>query len=67
MATYRIMRIKEVMNFTGMPQSTIYEKVARRQFPQPVKLGPRSIGWLEDELIEWKRNIIDARDGSEAA
>ena len=47
---------------TGLPRSTIYELMARGQFPKPIKLGPRAVGWLESEIAGWQRARIVERD-----
>lgn len=35
----RIIRLKEVMDLTGLSRSTIYKYIAEGQFPVPVPLG----------------------------
>jgi prophage regulatory protein len=46
----RVLRRKAVETKTGHSTSTIYEKMAAGEFPRPVKLGVRAVGWLEDEI-----------------
>lgn len=58
----RIIRSTEVKSRTGYPDSTLYEKIAKREFPPPVKLGPRAVGWVEDEVDEHVEKLIAARD-----
>lgn len=56
--TDRILRLKEVMQLTGLSRSTIYAEIAKSNFPKQVPLtGARSVGWLESELVRW----VDAR------
>lgn len=66
MTTYnnvpRILRLDEVMRITGLSRSTIYELMNAKNFPQSVKLGKHSVGWLESEVIEWINHIVAARD-----
>lgn len=38
---------------TGLSRSTIYARMAAGTFPQPVHLGPRAVGWFEDEIESW--------------
>jgi prophage regulatory protein len=57
--THRIMRLPEVKTSTGLSRSTIYSRISEGTFPKPVKLGPRTVGWLEDEIQEWVRQQID--------
>ncbi len=53
----RVIRKKEVRVKTGKSDRTIDRDVAAGTFPQPVKLGPRSIGWFEHEIDEWLANL----------
>jgi prophage regulatory protein len=52
-----IIRRPEVSQRTGLPKSSIYALVNRGEFPAPVKLGPRAVGWYEDAVDQW----IDSR------
>jgi prophage regulatory protein len=38
---------------TGLARSTIYERIATGGFPKPIHLGPRSVGWIADEVEDW--------------
>ncbi|ELQ3583727.1 AlpA family phage regulatory protein [Cronobacter sakazakii] len=55
------MRITDVINLTGLPKSTIYLKVKNNQFPSQVKIGTRSVAWVENEIQEWIKNNIQRR------
>lgn len=48
-----ILRIREVSRMVGVGRATIYRLLARGDFPRPLQLGARSIGWREDEIQEW--------------
>lgn len=51
---YRIMRLKEVQQMTGLSRSTIYAQIAKGCFPKQIKLtGDRSVGWQEQAVIQW--------------
>ena len=49
----RILRKAEVLARIGFSYSTLKRKVRAGEFPAPVKLGPRSVGWFESEVDEW--------------
>ena len=55
----RIFRLPEVAALTGLARSTIYAKLSQRSryfdpnFPSPVRLGERTIGWHADEITAW--------------
>ena len=57
----RILRLPEVEAVTGRKRSAIYEGIAGGTFPPPVPLGPRAVGWLEDEVADWQEQCIAAR------
>jgi prophage regulatory protein len=63
----RMLRRKEVEAVTGMPRSTIYERMAVGKFPRPVfPDGARSARWIEAEIIDWQAAQIAARDKASA-
>jgi len=56
------MRLPQVQEATGESRSTIYKRIADGKFPKPVKLGPKSIGFVEEEVAEYNERRIRARD-----
>lgn len=48
-----ILRLPTVKNRTGLSRSTIYSKIARGEFPQPISLGARAVGWSNLTITEW--------------
>ncbi len=60
-----ILRRKQVQMRTGLSRSTIYQYIKDGVFPKPVQLGPRAVGWLESEVIEWiAERVKIARDNN---
>jgi prophage regulatory protein len=57
----RILRLPKVEELTGRKRSAIYEDIAAGTFPAPVPLGPRAVGWLEDEIADWQERCIGMR------
>ena len=49
----KILRRKQVEARTGLSRSTIYQRVADGNFPKPVNLGARAVGWIEAEVDTW--------------
>ena len=49
----RIIRIRTVLNRTGLSRSTLYRKMADGSFPQRLKLGEHSAGWRESAIDRW--------------
>jgi prophage regulatory protein len=60
----KILRCSDVEQATGLPCATIYDKMSKGKFPRPVKLGERSVGWIEAEIIAWQKARIAERDGA---
>nr|WP_314558022.1 AlpA family transcriptional regulator [uncultured Pseudomonas sp.] len=58
----RIIRLKEVMDSTGLARSTIYKYVGEGTFPKPVSLGERCVGWVDSEVQDWILSKIEERD-----
>ena len=52
----QIFRIKSVCDITGLPKSTVYAKMLNGEFPRPIKLGRRAVGWKSEELKAWFSN-----------
>jgi len=53
----KICRLPEVINRTGLSRSAVYDLISKDEFPSQINLGPRSVGWVENEISDW----IDAR------
>ncbi|MEO8080662.1 MAG: AlpA family phage regulatory protein [Caldimonas sp.] len=46
------MRLLSIVSGTGLVRSTIY-KPAQHQFPAPVQLGGRAVGWRRGDIERW--------------
>jgi len=58
-----VLRLPIVMARTGLSRSTIYAKVAAGEFPEPINLGGRAVGWLSDEIEGWLIGRVEATRG----
>jgi prophage regulatory protein len=58
----RIIRLKTVLDRTGLSRSTIYRKMSHGTFPRQLKLGERSAGWRESAVNDWIRDPMHYRD-----
>ena len=63
----RIIRLKEVIDSTGLARSTIYKYIGENTFAKPVSLGDRCVGWVESEVHDWILARIEERDLAESA
>lgn len=61
--TEKILRLQDVIRATGLPRSTIYLRRSQGQFPEPVSLGGRTVGWLESDIQNWIAERAKVRVG----
>ena len=59
-----ILRLKEVIQITGLSRSTIYKLISSGKFPKPLKLSVRSSGWLMSDIDDWIQSRVEAREQS---
>lgn len=55
-----LLRLSDVMRRTGYGRAWIYRLISLGRFPKPVKIGPRSVAFIESEVDEWINQRIDA-------
>lgn len=48
-----ILRRRQVETRTGMKRSTIYDHIKSGDFPSPIRLSAKSVGWIESEIDAW--------------
>lgn len=56
-----ILRLNQVRQRTGLGRSTVYDKVKAGDFPPPVSLGERAVGWVEAEVTAWIADRVKRR------
>lgn len=49
----KVMRLPEVLATTGLKRSSIYSFVKTGNFPAPIPLGGKAVGWLDSEILDW--------------
>lgn len=58
--SHTVLRLTDVKQRTGLSRSTIYLRIANNEFPAPISLGGRAVGWLEQDIDEWIIEKIEA-------
>lgn len=58
----KIYRLPDVIDMTGLSRSSIYLRVSTNEFPKPIKIGRRAVGWPEDSIIAWQARMMEAAD-----
>ena len=57
---HTILKLQEVIDATKKGRSAIYQEIKRGDFPQPIKLGVRSVGWTKNSIDRWIESRIEA-------
>ncbi|CAN7470506.1 helix-turn-helix transcriptional regulator [Paraburkholderia hospita] len=60
----KILRLTGVLEAVGVKKSSIYNWVRDGKFPAPVRLGPRSVGWRQEDVEKWLASLESARGDS---
>jgi len=59
----RIIRLKTVLDRTGLSRSTLYRKMADGTFPDKVRISIHGAGWHESAVNRWIANPVAYREG----
>jgi prophage regulatory protein len=59
----KIIKLFEVQELTTHSRSTIYRLMNEGRFPSQIKLSKRSVGWVEQEVIDYLDDCINSRRG----
>jgi prophage regulatory protein len=51
--SWRILRMPEVLEMTGLTRSQVNRMMAKGAFPSAIKLTERAIGWLQGDVRRW--------------
>ena len=57
----RVLRRPEVQGRTGLSKSGIYLAIQEGDFPRPIRIGKRAVGWLECDIDAWLQERIAQR------
>lgn len=59
--TRRFIKLTEVKAYTSLSTSEIYRRIAAGTFPAQVTLGPKSVAWVESEILAWCDELAGQR------
>ncbi len=62
-----MIKLKEVQKLTGLSRSSIYAYIDKGLFPAQVKLGLRSVAWVDSEIESWVESKVLARDAANSS
>jgi prophage regulatory protein len=61
-----IQRLPAVLKRIGVSRSTLYDLVRKGEFVRPIKLSPRAVGWLSDDVTAYLLQRRSAAYGTES-
>ncbi|XAT57650.1 AlpA family phage regulatory protein [Rhodobacteraceae bacterium IMCC1335] len=56
----QIFRRRQLEEQLGLTRSSIYKMMENGEFPRPIKLGRRAVGWRADEVANWLDKLQEA-------
>jgi len=64
-----ILRLPQVIEQTGLSRSSILEmaKAGTLDFPKPIKIGKRAIGWRSHDIEVWLSDRLEIAEGNDHA
>ena len=48
-----IVKLHDLIPLVGLSKSSIYRLMANSDFPKPIRLSERAVGWLTADIEEW--------------
>lgn len=61
MEQIRVMRRPEVERTVGLSRSAIYAAMDRGDFPRPIQIGRRAVGWRASDVTNWLESRLISR------
>ncbi len=65
-APRRFLRLREVLEITGLKHTTIYKLIDEDRFPRQVQVSDRAVAWVESEVNDFMVARIAERDEAAA-
>lgn len=60
-----LLKLPQVSTITGRSRSKIYSDIKAKTFPSPVRLGNRSVAWVNHEINSWVQAKIAGKTDDE--
>ena len=55
-AHFKVLRLPQVCEATGLRRSMIYQLEAEQRFPRRINIGVRAVGWIQGEVQRIERS-----------
>jgi prophage regulatory protein len=59
----QIIRRKDIEERLKISRSSIYAMMSQGEFPKPVRLGRRAVGWKSTDIEKWLQDLQDGQHG----
>lgn len=59
-----ILRLPDVLAKTGISRSLAYSLIAKGQFPQPIQLSERAVGWHVEAIDDWVTSRVNRHNSA---
>jgi len=59
--------VRDVVRRTTLSRAQIYRMVSQGTFPNPVAISPGRRVWIDADVNEWMKRIVDERNGGWAS
>lgn len=56
----KFIRLPTVLGIIGISRSKLYADIKNGDFPPPISLGARAVGWLDTEVDDWINSRVQA-------
>ena len=63
----RFIRVSQVLEWTSLSRSTLYQLLKERAFPAQIRLTKRTVVWLESEVLAWMCERLASHRGAEGS
>jgi prophage regulatory protein len=58
----QIIRRKDIEERLKISRSSIYAMMSQGEFPKPVRLGRRAVGWKSTDIEKWLQDLQDGQN-----
>lgn len=59
----KILRVRAVMDRTGLGHTSLYKLMSEGKFPRPIKIeGIQAVGWDSERVDAWIAKQLDSTD-----
>lgn len=57
MESTKLLRLRKVIEISGLSRAAIYAEMAENRFPRPLRIGRRAVAWRADDIERWAKAL----------